>query len=93
MEAGAGSVSQRPSIAANFCRLILSDEVTGFIALLSGEDGGDQAEDSGDAEAALSKIHIAALEHVPGRNRQNKRGASAVTGGDGMEEIWPVPMG
>ena len=54
-------------------------------------DGGDQAEDSGDAEAALSKIHIAALEHVPGRNRQNKRGASAVTGGDGMEEFGLCP--
>lgn len=72
---------------SEFSRLILSNEVTGFIALLNGENRSDKTEDSGDTEAALSEVKISVFKDVVSGNREHESRTGAVAGGNRVEEL------
>ena len=47
-------------------RLVLRDEVAGFVAHLDGHQGGDHAEDGGEAEGGAGELQVLTAEHVVG---------------------------
>ena len=73
-------------------RLVLRDEVAGFVAHLDGHQGGDHAEDGGEAEGGAGELQVLTAEHVVGGDGHHEDGARHVAAGDGVDELGLSPF-
>ena len=76
---------------SHLCGLILRDTVGRFVAHVNGENRCNQTEDRTQAQTALGKADVAALDEVPGRDCHDEHGARHVARVDGVHEFGLCP--